>query len=382
MPQSRFGLDGQTIGPLQPGESPVDRRLRSVERLSSESRNLDLLRTAAVSCVLAAHLVLSLISSPYPQSHNEWIPELYELGRVGVQIFFVHTSLVLLLSLERNQSPSLFRNFYIRRFFRIYPLSTACILIVLLLGIPYIPRDSFLPPGWRDILSNLFLIQNLTGARDLISPLWSLPLEVQMYVLLPLIFVLLRRFGSGPLVLGMWTAAFALVRFSPLLAFFPCFFGGVFAYQLSKEKPFRAPAALWPAALALLLILHAWFRHAIAADVRSDFVMCMFLGGLIPNFRDLRPSWLTTTCHVIAKYSYGIYLFHLPIIWLAFFRLIALPLSLRWALFIILMCTIPLVAYHCLEAPMISFGRRLVSRRSGTTMATIPQGSRAETALS
>jgi peptidoglycan/LPS O-acetylase OafA/YrhL len=353
-----------------------------VERLSSESRNLDLLRTVAVSCVFGAHLVLSLISSPYPQSHSEWIPELYELGRVGVQIFFVHTSLVLLLSLDRNPSQTLFRNFYIRRFFRIYPLSTACILIVLLLGIPNIPRDSFLAPGWRGILSNLLLIQNLTGAKDLISPLWSLPLEVQMYVLLPVIFVVLRKFGSGPLVLGMWTMAFAAVRLSPLLAFFPCFFGGVFAYQLSKEKPFRAPAALWPAALALLLMVHAWFRHAIAADVRSDFVMCMFLGGLIPNFRDLGPSWLTTTCHVIARYSYGIYLFHLPIIWLAFFKFITLPLALRWALFCILMWAVPWVAYHWLEAPMIMLGRRLAARWSGAVSALQRERAPAETALS
>jgi peptidoglycan/LPS O-acetylase OafA/YrhL len=206
-----------------------------VERLSSESRNLDLLRSVAVSYVFVAHLILSLIRSPYPELHDAWVPELYELGRVGVQLFFVHTSLVLLLSLDRNQGEGLFLSFYVRRFFRIYPLSTACILMVLAFRIPYVPRDSFLSPGWGDLLSNLFLVQNVTGAKDLISPLWSLPLEVQMYVLLPVIFVVLRRFGSSPLVLGMWTAAFAAVPLSPLLAFFPCFFGGVFAYQLSKE---------------------------------------------------------------------------------------------------------------------------------------------------
>jgi peptidoglycan/LPS O-acetylase OafA/YrhL len=80
------------------------------------------------------------------------------------------------------------------------------------------------------------------------------------------------------------------------------------------------------------------------------------------NFRDLRPSWLTAACHTIAKYSYGIYLFHIPVIWLVFFKLMFLPLAIRWVLLCVLMVLVPWLAYHLVEAPMVGIGRRLASR--------------------
>ena len=45
-------------------------------------------------------------------------------------LFFVHTSLVLMYSMQRSplRGGALFRDFYIRRFFRIYPLSILTVL--------------------------------------------------------------------------------------------------------------------------------------------------------------------------------------------------------------------------------------------------------------
>jgi peptidoglycan/LPS O-acetylase OafA/YrhL len=223
--------------------------LDNVDNLTAESRNLDMLRALAVACVFVAHLTLSLISRPYPQWPDKWIAPLYEMGRIGVQIFFVHTSLVLLLSLQRQKPPNLFLNFYVRRLFRIYPLSLTCIIITLLFRIPYLPRDAFFPPEWTAVLSDLLLIQNLTHTKEFIFPLWTLPLEVQMYAALPVIYVLLSRFGSAPFVLMMWAATFAAARVWPFFFFVPYFMGGVFGYQVSREKTFRAPGIFWPMAL-------------------------------------------------------------------------------------------------------------------------------------
>ena len=59
-------------------------------------------------------------------------------GRLGVLIFFVHTSLVLMLSMERGKlrSKELYLNFYIRRIFRIYPLSIVAVLMVITFELP------------------------------------------------------------------------------------------------------------------------------------------------------------------------------------------------------------------------------------------------------
>jgi peptidoglycan/LPS O-acetylase OafA/YrhL len=86
--------------------------------------------------------------------------------------------------------------------------------------------------------------------------------------------------------------------------------------------------------------------------------MCSTLGIAIPQFRDLRESWLTKTTHCIAKYSYGIYLVHVPVIWLAFDRLHALPALASASIFLIGVPMLAFAAYHLIEAPMIGVGKR------------------------
>ena len=90
---------------------------------SSESANLDLLRTVAVLCVFGSHLTETIIGK-----HMELI---WHIGRLGVLMFFVHTSLVLMFSMERLplKGWDLIKSFYVRRAFRIYPLSMLCVMV-------------------------------------------------------------------------------------------------------------------------------------------------------------------------------------------------------------------------------------------------------------
>ena len=83
-----------------------------------ESTNLDFLRAVAVLLVFCSHL--------YDISTGkgaEWT-FVWHLGQLGVLMFFVHTCLVLMCSLERSsvQGWRMFASFYIRRAFRLYPL--------------------------------------------------------------------------------------------------------------------------------------------------------------------------------------------------------------------------------------------------------------------
>src|SRR4029077_4966072 len=63
---------------------------------SADSANLDLLRSAAVILVFVNHLLLFLGLTHAGEF-------LRPLGRWGVQLFFVHSSLVLMMSLERQK---------------------------------------------------------------------------------------------------------------------------------------------------------------------------------------------------------------------------------------------------------------------------------------
>ena len=120
---------------------------------TADSTNLDLLRAVAVLCVLAAHLILCQFDTGHwhMRGYDFWKLQLTELGHVGVLLFFVHTALVLMLSLERTKARQLTLNFYIRRVFRIYPLSILCVVAVVLLRVPQVPDGTFSPiqvSGW------------------------------------------------------------------------------------------------------------------------------------------------------------------------------------------------------------------------------------------
>src|SRR4029077_14847648 len=122
-------------------------------------RNLDVLRAVAVLSVLTDHLLTTW--DLFPQSVR------WGLGRMGVLLFFVHTSLVLMSSLEREGGVrGWVRAFYLRRAFRIYPLAIAAVLGAVLIGVPSHGQPWWVTtrepaPTAGTVIANLSLTQNL-----------------------------------------------------------------------------------------------------------------------------------------------------------------------------------------------------------------------------
>jgi peptidoglycan/LPS O-acetylase OafA/YrhL len=320
-------------------------------------RNLDILRAVAVLMVLVAHC---LPASPKQQA----------VGRYGVLMFFVHTALVLLLSLERQMGacrPAL--RFYVQRAFRIYPLSILCVLVTLAFRISW-PYAVFPHFSGASIAANLLLVQNALGDDSSVSPpLWSLPYEVQMYAVLPAVFWFLRARGtSRAAVLVLVSLALplteALTRPFPGLVitrFVPCFTGGALAYCGYRARR-RLAWWLWPAVVFGLGLLY-W---ALGHTAPGEWFVCMALGLLIPAFREVPHNLLSKAAGEVARYSYGIYLCHAPLLWLCFQRLTGLPIAVRWALFGSLMFIVPIALYRLVEEPMIAAGKAISSRMSAS----------------
>jgi peptidoglycan/LPS O-acetylase OafA/YrhL len=348
--------------------------------------NLDILRTVAVSLVFADHLAAAAN-----------VRGLGDIGRLGVLIFFVHTSLVLMLSMERIglTGVRLYAVFLLRRIFRIYPLSILAVVAVVVLRIPAVSgAGGFAWMGWPAFFSNVFLIQNLTHSQS-VDFLWSLPFEMQMYLVLPALFVLLRRFPSiksasliwflGTVVaLGEWTFEhrnagmdFAVTRYVP------CFLAGVFAWRVMAARPRRLAGALW---IVFLIVLVATYRavdalrvygpaafgalHGAARtdhgiwwprifDPARDWAFCAVTGALLPFFREIRLGWFNGLSRRVALYSYGIYVAHVPAMWLCFDVLPTGSRIVGALLSIVLTGAVAVLLYHLLEHPAISSGKRL-----------------------
>ncbi len=217
--------------------------------------------------------------------------------------------------------------------------------------------------GPKAVISNLFLIQNLTGVDSLEAPLWSLPYEMQMYFVLPILFQLSQRFRSVRPLLAVWCLVVgnALVwrHWPSFLApgFVPCFLAGVVAYKIARIANKHLPYQLWP--IALIAVSVAYLKWPTDA---AGWLGCLALGILLPYFQEIPPGPFARTFERVARYSYGLYLTHFILIWFCFVRIGSLPWSLRAAIFVALLIVVPILLYHLVEEPMIAMGARLVRR--------------------
>jgi peptidoglycan/LPS O-acetylase OafA/YrhL len=330
-----------------------------------QNSNLDILRSVAVLAVFVTHAVQVIAGCRYGE-HLAYGVETYSLGRIGVLIFFVHTSLVLMQSLERAATNllgwSLIRYFYIRRAFRIYPLSFCLIFVSIVFSIP--PNALGVPYIWhgaRWASSNILLIQNITGVSPVSGPLWSLPYEAQMYLILPLLLLALRTpRGSNGLSL-IYVIGTLLSLFYPLFQYLPCFLAGVISYQLLGTVRPRVRAWLWSPAVVGIVVLYVFIPNANVGALK-DVLICLIVGALIPLFQQ-NSGAITTVASHIAKYSYGIYLCHTPLLWLLY-RKLTIPDWQRPIWLVIATGIVSWACYHAIEHPLIQIGTRLANRVS------------------
>jgi peptidoglycan/LPS O-acetylase OafA/YrhL len=240
-----------------------------------ENSNLDLLRSVGVICVVAFHLLLSFKKTD--------LELFYSIGYFGVLLFFVHTSLALMFSLERQEARSpgvnIFTPFYVRRIFRILPLSVLVVIAVALFGWPvagvHLGKFYGVHLGAAGLVSNLLLFQNLTHTASITFPLWSLPYEMQMYLIFPVLYLLVRAMRSARLVACFWfgsaLAAYIAFKFfhSPYPSFVtlaPCFLAGIVTYKTWRSNPAKARFIGWPmmAVLAVYLFFYLSWRQSTA----------------------------------------------------------------------------------------------------------------------
>jgi peptidoglycan/LPS O-acetylase OafA/YrhL len=273
---------------------------QGVGSLSSRfaSSNLDVLRASAVLMVLFDHLCRHF--------HVDQIGKfgVADIGVFGVLLFFVHTSLVLMYSMQRSglTGIDLMKNFHVRRFFRIYPLSILAVLVAVALRLHANGRglDFGSRPGSLELVSNLLLIQNLTHSDSIIGPLWSLPIELQMYVILPFLF-LWRKRSLSPLlalwvicgVIGHFPQVISWLSWFTLLLYIPNFLPGVIAFSIPERR--TIPSFLW---LPFIILLTAVFASIPSRRVGAE--LCLLLGLAIPLFKETALRPLQLSAHWIA----------------------------------------------------------------------------------
>lgn len=186
---------------------------------------LDGLRAIAILMVVVYHYFFAIVS---PEFINIYFRVYTSWWWAGVDLFFVLSGFLIgRILINVKESENYFKVFYTRRFFRIFPAYYLILgLLILFLLTPF---DSLLP--WlteplHPLYSYALYIQNFfqgaahdTGARWL-GVTWSLAIEEQFYLILPLIiFFLPTRFIPALCLVGIVAAPIVRYSFDDLNAY-------------------------------------------------------------------------------------------------------------------------------------------------------------------
>jgi peptidoglycan/LPS O-acetylase OafA/YrhL len=175
------------------------------DALENKLFGLDHLRALAIILVFFFHYQVAF-------SHPAWVETIGSFGWSGVDLFFVLSGYLiagqLFSRVDRGKKISL-KEFYIKRFFRIIPIYL--LIVAVYFSLPSFREKEALPPLWRF----LTFTQNFgLNPKDYgtFSHAWSLCVEEQFYLLLPLTMLVFLHFNAG-------RKAFYLVLFLFILGF-------------------------------------------------------------------------------------------------------------------------------------------------------------------
>ena len=367
------------------------------------------LRGVAAAAVAASHLggvywlirpaVTAATFTPPLQGPNPpftafFLLPWFNLGPLGVGLFFLISGLVIPISLQKH-SPG---NFLLARLLRIYPTYVAALVIevaVLYANARYWGTP-FGHSAWT-VLSNCLLIQDLVGQPSIDLVNWTLCVELRFYLVMTLVAGAVRR-GSVAALLATALAALglnlAVVRLgilgpaapNPLLlsysvsveSLFIVFMliGVLFNYHL-RGRLGTAALIAWVGVLGGLFVL-CWHTSEIAAQYpwvakNYGYALALFAGlyaarRWVPDSRAL---------DALAAISFPFYLVHSLI---GYSVLKLLMLSWGWsypAALAVAVAGVVLLAtglHAAVETPTMQLGRTLTPRTPRSHPEPLPTG--------
>lgn len=156
--------------------------------------SLDGVRATACLMVIAFHISLMTRTTLWQPTGHPLTSATLLAGESGVTLFFVLSGFLLFLPYAKallfGQPWPGTRLFYLRRALRILPGYYCSLALLVLLAHP----EYLEPPRWRELLLFALLWMDSTRAtfRKLNGPYWTLAVEWQFYLLLPLITLFIR----------------------------------------------------------------------------------------------------------------------------------------------------------------------------------------------
>ncbi len=264
-------------------------------------------------------------------------------GWVGVHLFYLLSAFLLGSIYFQNYQKSTWKlsYFYKRRFLRIFPayyFQLAILLLLSVIGVYY----KF--PPIQNLIAHLFLFLNLPPTFD--APMngvwWTLPIEFGFYLILPLLAKLLIKFGVYWFLILVFVITYLyrytiftnmhdkpIIEISNVIGQLPGVLmvfsiGLVSAFLLSKNNNIFNRLQNSSVTITALILLFIWANVLLNTEnywsgshllYFWDSVNAFLIMVLILSIYQSQSKIIANNVLVwLGKVSYGIYLWHLPVI--------------------------------------------------------------------
>lgn len=237
-------------------------------------------------------------------------------GHLGVQLFFLISGFVILMTLEKTPT---FRQFILQRWMRLFPAMVVCSALIYLTA-PFLNERPAGQPSPLDILPGILFIDPSALTRILGAPVasldgafWSIYVEVKFYILVGLAYYWRGRTFALMLLAAIYTVWLGLATSGSFpLAFkvlewmgarhFPWFAAGALLFLHFRNGENRY------AVLACVCVASALVRFEPATAIAATVISASFFLPVCTLWG--RETLSSKPLQIIGAASYPLYLLH------------------------------------------------------------------------
>ncbi|WP_404384136.1 acyltransferase [Knoellia locipacati] len=355
--------------------------------MTGRNRMLDGLRAAAALGVVHNHYLFysGLTSAP-------------GAGQIGVLVFFVLSGYLITGILWRvdGRPRSAYWDFVHRRMLRLAPAMVGMMLVSgVLMSLVFSGEGEPTVGAGLVVLTQLVAFWHVFGAFPVEAwlPTWSLTVEWVFYLCWPLALAVLRRRELSTTTAMRMTLALAAVLYLASMPLSPKAFyylpvgnsavmlaGAALALAHAREPRRTGGRDAGVADLAFLAFVAAvllpstglsgvWIYRVTYVPIAVVLAIVLIdqrpgTGGLARRLLESRPMV------AIGQASYSLYLWHLPVLWIAYWGIPDLPVASRVILATVALVPVVWISFTLLEKPVLRPVTQPVTSHSGVSSST------------